>query len=163
MGRIGITYHDILKAIHECQGLNKAPTVDNIRDLLKTGSRSTIAKFLRDWKTQNGIEKADDAAIPAELLQLVKGLWERLKANADEHIDEHKQEADAKVSEWQQQLQQIRQENGQLKAQVHQLEETLHQQTEHVKQLNSTLHSEQQEKAILNDVSAITSRTIFIA
>jgi len=41
MGRIGITYQDVAKAIPTLQGQQKNPTVDNIRELLGTGSKST--------------------------------------------------------------------------------------------------------------------------
>jgi chromosome segregation ATPase len=149
MGRIGIAYEDIVKAIHECQGLNKNPTVDNIRELLKTGSKSTIARYLREWKTQNGINQTDDTALPSELLQLVKSLWERVKTDADKQIEDYRRESDEEIHQLQEQLAQSNQEKRQLQSQVHQLEENWHRETEKVKHLDSALVAEQQEKAIL--------------
>ena len=53
MARIGITYHDVTRAIATLQTLQKNPTVDHIREILGTGSKSTIARFLREWKAKH--------------------------------------------------------------------------------------------------------------
>jgi len=65
VGRIGIIYQDVATAAQQLQGLSKNPTVDNVRSILGTGSKSTIARHLKEWKSQQGIMTASDGAIPA--------------------------------------------------------------------------------------------------
>ena len=149
MGRIGITYQEVEKAVAELQGKQKNPTVDNIRDILGTGSKSTIARFLREWKANHGLNSNDNGSVPSELSAMVKGLWERLQNKADHQVNEYQQEADAKVSQMQQQLNQLRQSQTNLQSNIHSLEEQLHHQTEKNERLMSKLTLEQQEKTKL--------------
>lgn len=83
MGRAGITLLDVEKAARQLQGQGKNPTVDAIREILGTGSKSTIIQHLKNWKskTQEG-----EGNLPPDLLALVTGLWERLNTQADERI-----------------------------------------------------------------------------
>lgn len=69
MGRPGITYHDVINATQQLQGQGKSPTIENIRFLLGTGSSTTIAMHLRQWKAQQGATHAiaSKEQLPAEL------------------------------------------------------------------------------------------------
>ncbi len=62
MGRNGVTFHDIAETVPKLIEQRKTPSIDNIREYLGTGSKSTIAKLLREWKAQQGMrpEKAND-------------------------------------------------------------------------------------------------------
>src|SRR3990167_3709902 len=97
MPRIGISYTDVENAISYLQGQQKLPTVENIRSVIKSGSNSTISRLLREWKSKNGVGNADEAGVPHELLQLIRGLWDRVQENADQKIDAHQSEADCQV------------------------------------------------------------------
>lgn len=146
MGRIGISYQDVAKAIPKLQGQQKNPTVDNIREILGTGSKSTIARFLREWKSQHGLQNDHDGSLPSDLLGMVKGLWDRLQEKANNQATEYQQEADTKITLMQQQLNQHKQLQTDWQLKIHGLEEQLHQQIEDNKQLKIALTSEQQEK-----------------
>lgn len=50
MARHGITYNDVAKAAMHSLKTNKTPTVDGIRIILGTGSKTTITKHLKEWK-----------------------------------------------------------------------------------------------------------------
>ncbi|MBS0358046.1 MAG: DNA-binding protein [Proteobacteria bacterium] len=52
MGRTGITEYNVEKAILEIQAKGKEPTIEAIRMTLGTGSNSTIAEHLKNWKKQ---------------------------------------------------------------------------------------------------------------
>lgn len=104
MSRIGINYLDVTNAISKLQVQSKAITGDNIREVLGTGSKSTITQYLREWKQQQGLSIGDNASLPSELLTTVKELWARLQSKADNAIDSHQQECDAVLREIQQQL-----------------------------------------------------------
>lgn len=159
MGRIGITYQEVAEAVSELQGKQKHPTVDNVRDILGTGSKSTIARFLREWKANHGLNGDDDGSIPSELSAIVKGLWERLKNKAETQATEYRQDADTKVTQMQQQLNQLRQSQADLQSKIHALEEQLHHQTESNQHLTSELIIEQKEKTkMVERVTSLESR-----
>ena len=69
----------------ELQGTGKIPTVDGIREILGTGSKTTIAQHLRDWRAKQADAQGE---LPHELMALVTGLWKRLHAQADQRITE---------------------------------------------------------------------------
>jgi hypothetical protein len=54
MARPGINYHDVADAAQQLTGQGKNPTIEGIRAFLGTGSSSTIAPHLRDWKSKQG-------------------------------------------------------------------------------------------------------------
>ena len=139
MGRIGVNYQDILQAIATLQGLQKTITVDNIREVLGTGSKTTIASYLRTWKTKQDSNPTQH--LPRELAALVQGLWERLQANADQQIAEHQREAHEKIKAIEQEYTVIQRKNVELQDYFHQLEESLEQQ----RRENSGLQKELQE------------------
>lgn len=92
MSRTGITYQEVKKAIAELQGRQKNPTVDNIREILGTGSKSTIARFLREWKAQQGLGSDNNSQLPSDLLGIVNGLWGALQHKADTQIEHYQLE-----------------------------------------------------------------------
>ena len=51
MGRLGIGYKDVERAINEILAKDLNPTVDRIRELLGTGSKTTIVNHLKSWRT----------------------------------------------------------------------------------------------------------------
>lgn len=146
MSRIGITFGEVKKAIAELQGKQKNPTVDNIREILGTGSKSTIARFLREWKAQHGLHGGDDGRLPSDLLGIVNGLWDALRNKADTQTEAFRRESDARLADVQQQLTQARQLETSLRQNMHTLEEQLHQKSEDTKQIKAKLIAEEQEK-----------------
>jgi len=77
MGRPGITQSDVERAAIELKNEGKNPTVDNVRALLGTGSKSTITRHLREWKNQ---QKPKQANIPDDLQYQMIQLWEKMNA-----------------------------------------------------------------------------------
>ena len=154
MGRIGITYHEVAKAISTLQGLQKNPTVDHIREVLGTGSKSTIARFLREWKSKNGLQNDDDGMLPSDLLNVVKGLWDALQEKADNQSAENIKEYDEKIAQLQLQLSQYRQSQSESAAKIHTLEEQNHRKTEEINALKQELNAEQHEKIKITERAA---------
>lgn len=146
MGRIGVSYEEVAQAAQQAQGKGKSPTVDNVRLIIGTGSKSTISRHLRDWRDQQGIARGSDGAIPSELLGLVKGLWERLRDTVEQKAYDYRREADEKVKQISQQLSQSQQQYKSLQEQHHKLEEKLHQQIKTTNETQDKLAIEQQEK-----------------
>jgi chromosome segregation ATPase len=154
MSRTGITFKEVKEAIAELQGKQRNPTVDSIREILGTGSKSTIARFLREWKTEQGLHNGDEGQLPSDLQALVNGLWDALCNKSDTQANAYRQDCDIKVVEMQKHLAQSQQQNMALQARIHQLEEMLHQQTECSSQLQNKLILEQQDNATLTERAA---------
>lgn len=155
MGRIGITFEEVKKAIAELQGRQKNPTVDAIREILGTGSKSTIARYLREWKAQHGLSSDSDGRLPSDLLGIVNGLWDALRNKADAQIDEYRQESDTKTAQIHQQVTQAQRLETSLRQNMHTLEEQLHQQKEEAQQLKASLITESQEKIRLSERASV--------
>ena len=120
MARIGITRLDVEKAALHLQGAGKAPTVDNIRLLLGTGSRTTISEHLKTWKAA----QADgEGKLPNALMALVTGLWERLQTDANVQVNEIRHTAHQEKQAQQQALHQAQCELSDIKKQLHQAQE----------------------------------------
>lgn len=154
MSRTGITFQEVKKAIAELQGRQKNPTVDHIREILGTGSKSTIARFLREWKAQQGLGPDDHSQLPSDLLGIVNGLWSALQHKADAQIEQYQLEFEAKTVQLQQQLVKATQLEASLRQTIHTLEEQLHQQKEEAQQFNATLTTESREKIRLSERTA---------
>lgn len=94
MARLGVTYQDIANAADQIVGQGKQPTIELIRNLLGTGSTTTIANHLRQWRAEQDGSKsvAIKESLPQEFVSMMKGLWQRLQAHADSQTENAKQE-----------------------------------------------------------------------
>jgi chromosome segregation ATPase len=105
MARPGVTYTEVAEAANQLLGLGKNPTIEQIRHLLGTGSSTTLANHLRQWKNQQ--EKNQIVALkedlPEDLVALMKGLWQRVVAEAEgkiaENVTLHQRQLDELVPE----------------------------------------------------------------
>lgn len=80
MARAGVTYQEVVEAATKLVGQGKNPTVEQVRLVLGTGSSTTIANHLRQWRVNQeaSVLTALKENIPAEMVAMLKGLWERL-------------------------------------------------------------------------------------
>ena len=85
MGRLGVTYDAVASAASkiEQQGFN--PTVDRIREILKTGSKNTLLNHLRKWRSLKGGEVISPSLLPPELLKLINNYYIKLQSNTSKH------------------------------------------------------------------------------
>lgn len=89
MARAGILYSQVAKAAAQLSATGTAPTVDTVRAVLGTGSKSTIAPMLKQWKGEHqGESAAAGAGLPADLLESVKGVYQRLEAGAQAQVEQ---------------------------------------------------------------------------
>lgn len=159
MARIGINYQDVATAAITVQGHDQVPTVDRIRAITGTGSKSTIARYLKEWKSKtNQIPGSDD--IPQEIIALIKGLWERLKNEADQKISEHEQEANKTLAEITIAFNIEQKTNAHLQSNLRNTEEQLHQQINLSNSLQRTLEEEKRTLIAINERNnALTQKT----
>ena len=103
MPRAGILYSQVAKAAAKIAVEGKNPTVDKVREVLGgTGSKSTIAPMLKRWKSEHQETVAEaELGLPTELLQAVKGIYEKLQADLAYQLvlarESHQQEQEAMV------------------------------------------------------------------
>lgn len=93
MARAGILYSHVAQAAATLLQDGKNPTVDSVREALgSTGSKSTIAPFLKRWKAeqQDAIAEAE-SGLPAPLLLAVKGLHQHMQAETSQQIEQARQ------------------------------------------------------------------------
>lgn len=50
MARTGISLRDVFGACTELKRAGEIPTIEKVRGILKTGSNSTISRYLNDWR-----------------------------------------------------------------------------------------------------------------
>ncbi len=87
MARIGVTYSDIAKAAETIKSHGQEPTVDRVRECLGTGSKSTIAPHLKQWRNSNS-ELKNINGLPDDLIKVVKSLYDRIHNTADFKISQ---------------------------------------------------------------------------
>ena len=99
MARAGVLYSHVAKAAAQLTAVGKNPTVDTVPDAMGgTGSKSTIAPLLKQWKAQHeGEVAAAGAGLPTDLLEAVQGVYERVQEGAKAQVEklraEHQQAA----------------------------------------------------------------------
>ncbi len=120
MGRTGIGAHAIHEAAAKLQAKGRTPTVDSVRESLGTGSKTTIANHLRDWKAAQG---AGLGNLPAGLQKSVSTLWESLQIEATEHIHQYELNQKAEKAQWQSEMNLLQQEKIELLNRLHQAED----------------------------------------
>ncbi len=116
MARAGILYSQVANAAARLAAASTNPTVDTVRAALgDTGSKGTIAPMLKQWKAQHqGEAAAAGAGLPADLLEAVKGVYQRLEAGAQAQVEQMRAAHDKARQEGAQQLEAERASGRQL-------------------------------------------------
>jgi len=148
MSRIGITYEEVANAAKRLQERGENPTVDRVRELLGTGSNSTIARYLKNWKTDSD-GAIENNRLPPDLLTIVNGLWGKIQEKAMQRILGSEQEAEQKVLTKEIQLIELQKKCTAQEVNIHRLEEDLSRQILENKNLNENLAAKQLESSKL--------------
>lgn len=116
MTRPGVTYFDVANVAQQLIASGQEPSIERIRIQLKTGSNSTIGAHLRTFRAkQDPLQQlATKEKIPEELIVLLKGLWERVIAQAETQVEAVKTETQHDLAKHKQTIQQLQQENARL-------------------------------------------------
>ncbi|HCF7275687.1 TPA: DNA-binding protein [Pseudomonas aeruginosa] len=108
MARSGVLYLHVAQAATQLVAAGHNPTIDSIRVALGgTVSKSTIAPLLKRWKAAHpGTLAQAELGLPAELVLALKGLYEKVQAEAAVQLQQavaaHQAEADALQEQLQQ-------------------------------------------------------------
>lgn len=134
MARAGILYSQVAKAAAALAAAGSNPTVDTVRAALGgTGSKSTIAPMLKQWKTEHeGQAVAASTGLPADLLEAVKAVHQRLEGAAQVQVEQLRAAHEQARQEAAQQMEaeragarQLRAERGALAAELAQAKSAL--------------------------------------
>jgi DNA repair exonuclease SbcCD ATPase subunit len=148
MARGGITYLDVAKTAENLKNKGIIPTIDRVREVLGTGSKTTLAHHLKRWKAITP-EELNYQTIPAELVQSVKNLHEQLKAHAQQKIEELKQRSQQEINQLLQQVNQERENIGILKRNILNLETSNNKSSNQIKDLETLLAASKQSNVDL--------------
>lgn len=83
MARRGVAYSEVAETAMQLAQAGQPPTVDRVRAVLGTGSKSTIAPLLKQWKSEQA-ETVSEAqtGLPQGLVAAVKALHENVQQQA---------------------------------------------------------------------------------
>lgn len=118
MARAGVLYSHVAKAATHLAAAGKNPTVDTVREAMGgTGSKSTIAPMLKQWKAQHeGDVAAAGAGLPADLLEAVQGVYVRVQEGAKAQVEQLRAEHQQAEQEAARAVEALRAEGRQLGA-----------------------------------------------
>lgn len=93
MARIGVDYESIKQAAVKLLSQGIAPSVQKIREVLGTGSNTTIAEHLKVWRDEYAKKTTHylPANMPKELISTFEVLWQTAMDHAQNQLAEYKQ------------------------------------------------------------------------
>ncbi|WP_458525709.1 DNA-binding protein [Onishia taeanensis] len=101
MARSGVQYDDVQRAVHTLLSRGDAPSVQRIREVLGTGSFTTISEHLRQWRIER--EENRDQPPPQEMPEALQAmtleLWRQAQETASESLALYRHEADQRVTD----------------------------------------------------------------
>ncbi len=93
-----LVHYDISRAAEAVKAQGSEPTIDRVREQLGTGSKSTIAPLLKQWR--NNVElniEESDTGLPSDLISAVKSLRDRIQQASEEVVEQAKQDYQSRV------------------------------------------------------------------
>lgn len=158
MARPGITYLDVAKAATQLVEQGQRPSIEAIRQLLGTGSNSTINQHLRQWKNHHGNQIELEQGLPEPLLIAVRGIYEASCADANQQLEKSTQAHQQAINELRHHMESLEKINHQLLQEKFKLEQLADQTAEEKSaltrlndQLNKTLNEKMAENGLLNE------------
>lgn len=121
MARGGVTYLDVVKVAENLKNKSIIPTIDKIRVVLDTGSKTTLAHHLKRWKSST-VKDVEYHSLPATFVKSVKELYEELKSHAEQKTTELAKRSQQEIERLLQELKQERETSGVLKRNISTLE-----------------------------------------
>ena len=92
MARHGVEYKSVKQAALKLLSKGASPSVQKIRELLGTGSNTTIAEHLKCWRAEHATKKVHHLpeSIPEELITTLETLWQTAMNHAEQHMTDIK-------------------------------------------------------------------------
>ena len=146
MARIGVDYATVKQAALKLLSQGISPSVQKIRELLGTGSHTTLADHLNQWREEYAKKAVHylPATLPPELISAVEVLWQAALEHSEKQLAAVKQELDERRQQLQQEKLATDQAVAHLKDSLLTTQHALKDQTE-------ALHALQTELALTQD------------
>lgn len=92
MARHGVDFDSVKQAALKLLSKGISPSTQKIRELLGTGSHTTIAEHLKIWRESHAAKKVHHlpATIPEELIVTFETLWQTAMEHAEKHLSDVK-------------------------------------------------------------------------
>ncbi len=112
MARSGIQYSDVQHAIDTLLARGDTPSVQRIREVLGTGSFTTISEHFRLWRTER--EQNRDVpppkGVPEVVVNVASELWREAQDVANQALVHYREDANRQVESAQQAAAEARQQ-----------------------------------------------------
>jgi len=140
MARQGVLYESVKHAAIMLLSQGIAPSVQKVREILGTGSNTTLAEHLTLWREEQQQKSIVHlpATLPKELIASLEALWQTAMEHAEKQLSVYK----LTLENEQQQFKQMQIEVEKNQAQWQQKLEEIHQQLEAEKDITQTLRTE---------------------
>lgn len=104
MARSGIQYSDVQQAIDTLLTRGDTPSVQRIREVLGTGSFTTISEHFRHWRTEREQNRdiPPPKGVPEVVVNVASELWREAQDVANQALAHYREEANRQVEEAQQ-------------------------------------------------------------
>lgn len=140
MARNGIQYSDVQQAIDTLLTRGDTPSVQRIRDVLGTGSFTTISDHFRQWRSER--EQNRDVpppkGVPEVVVTMAGELWREAQEVANQALLHYREDANRQVED----AQRLAEEAQQQAANAEQRESALAEHLRHIEQRMETLSRE---------------------
>lgn len=99
MARNGIQYSDVQHAIDQLISRGDTPSVQRIREVLGTGSFTTISEHFRHWRNERAQNRdvPPPKGLPDAIVTLASDMWQQAQEVANEGLTHYREEADRQV------------------------------------------------------------------
>lgn len=99
MARNGIQYSDVQHAIDQLISRGDTPSVQRIREVLGTGSFTTISEHFRHWRSERAQNRdvPPPKGLPEAIVTMASDMWQQAQEVANEALAHYREEANRKV------------------------------------------------------------------
>ncbi len=143
MSRNGITQDEVAIAAQSLAAADKPVTVQTVREHLGTGSFTTIAQHLAQWRQQAKIVSTEAASLPPEVEvaanKAIASIWQSAMAIARREIEAIRQTSHVRIGEVKTQAEEACQEVVRLEAHVETAQRQINDQTHEIEDLRRRL------------------------
>ena len=141
MARHGVDYETVKHAALKLLSKGISPSVQKIRELLGTGSNTTIAEHLKYWREEHAAKKVHHlpATIPEELIATFETLWQTAMEHAEQQIADVKEALENQKEKLQQEKMLTDKTISDLKSQVDGLNQKIDDKTQENQALQTKL------------------------
>jgi hypothetical protein len=158
MGRPGLSYQDIQKAAATLLQRGVNPSIQRIRELLGTGSNSTIGQYLKRWQQEqlDNSLSTPPPAVPEVVTVTLEQCWKVALEQAQAHFQEQREQADRAVKIAEQARDEARLERDQFHREAAERRQDLTELQKIAKELQEQLLVEKERRRIAEETIAVS-------